>query len=41
MTLRAKPGWRDFDFVPFTLHFQRSGPVTALAMVVRPGTFGA
>ncbi|MPY61633.1 copper chaperone PCu(A)C [Streptomyces spongiae] len=41
VTLRAKPGWREFDFVPFTLHFQRSGRVEALAIVVRPGRFGA
>ncbi|WP_037683209.1 copper chaperone PCu(A)C [Streptomyces griseus] len=41
VTLRAKAGWREFDFVPFTLHFQHSGPVKALAIVVRPGRFGA
>ncbi|MFJ1733454.1 copper chaperone PCu(A)C [Streptomyces sp. NPDC088254] len=40
VTLRAKPGWREFDFVPFTLYFQHSGPVKALAIVVRPGRFG-
>lgn len=41
VTLRVNAGWREFDFVPFTLHFQRSGQVKALAVVVRPGRFGA
>ncbi|MFI9250971.1 copper chaperone PCu(A)C [Streptomyces sp. NPDC053069] len=37
VTLRARPGWRTGDLVPFTLHFARSGPVRTLAVVVRPG----
>ncbi|MFJ4626847.1 copper chaperone PCu(A)C [Streptomyces sp. NPDC088847] len=30
--------WRSGDLVPFTLEFRRSGRVTVLAVVVRPGT---
>jgi hypothetical protein len=32
-------GWRSGDLVSFTLEFRRSGPVKALAVVVRPGSF--
>ncbi|MFE0420488.1 copper chaperone PCu(A)C [Streptomyces tendae] len=38
VTVRAGAGWREGDLVPFTLHFERSGPVRTLAVVVRPGT---
>ncbi|MGW1285638.1 copper chaperone PCu(A)C [Streptomyces sp. NPDC001118] len=37
VTLRARPGWRAGDLVPFTLHFAHSGAVRTLAVVVRPG----
>ncbi|WP_191874068.1 copper chaperone PCu(A)C [Streptomyces filipinensis] len=37
VTLRARPGWRAGDLVPFTLHFARGGAVRTLAVVVRPG----
>ncbi len=30
--------WRSGDLVPFTLEFRRSGRVTVLAVVVRPGS---
>lgn len=30
--------WRSGDLVPFTFEFRRSGRVTVLAVVVRPGT---
>ncbi|MFJ2833194.1 copper chaperone PCu(A)C [Streptomyces sp. NPDC087263] len=36
VTLRAEAGWRAGDLVPFTLHFQRSGAVKVVAVVVRP-----
>ncbi|MEU9851415.1 copper chaperone PCu(A)C [Streptomyces sp. NPDC047985] len=38
VTVPATPLRRAGDLVPFTLHFERSGPVEALATVVRPGT---
>ncbi|ANS62446.1 hypothetical protein SLINC_0222 [Streptomyces lincolnensis] len=41
VTVRAKETWREGDLVPFTLHFARSGRITALAVVVLPGTSGA
>ncbi|MFJ4833793.1 copper chaperone PCu(A)C [Streptomyces sp. NPDC088747] len=31
-------GWRSGDLVSFTLEFRRSGPVKALAVVVKPGS---
>jgi copper(I)-binding protein len=37
VTLRPKAGWRAGDLVAFTLHFERSGTVETLAVVVRPG----
>ncbi|MCS0603147.1 copper chaperone PCu(A)C [Streptomyces sp. LP11] len=37
VTLRARPGWRAGDRVPFTLRFAHSGPVRVSAVVVRPG----
>ncbi|MGI5373603.1 copper chaperone PCu(A)C [Streptomyces sp. CA-251387] len=37
VTLRAKPGWRAGDLVPFTLHFEHGGRIEASAVVVRPG----
>ncbi|MFG2125528.1 copper chaperone PCu(A)C [Streptomyces sp. NPDC048710] len=37
VNLRAGAGWRTGDLVPFTLHFERSGAIEALAVVVRPG----
>ncbi|MGW6909869.1 copper chaperone PCu(A)C [Streptomyces sp. NPDC054940] len=37
VTLRAKPGWRAGDLVPFTLHFEHGGRVEVSAVVVRPG----
>lgn len=37
VTLRAKPGWRAGDLVPFTLHFEHGGRVEVPAVVVRPG----
>jgi copper(I)-binding protein len=36
VTLRAGVGWRAGDLVPFTLHFERSGAVRTIAVVVRP-----
>ncbi|MFI9175852.1 copper chaperone PCu(A)C [Streptomyces lincolnensis] len=38
VVVRPKETWREGDLVPFTLHFARSGRITALAVVVRPGT---
>ncbi|MEV6113747.1 copper chaperone PCu(A)C [Streptomyces sp. NPDC052109] len=40
VTLRAGAGWRAGDLVPFTLHFERSAPVEAIAVVVRPSNGG-
>ncbi|GGY11995.1 copper chaperone PCu(A)C [Streptomyces anandii] len=40
VTLRAGAGWRAGDLVRFTLHFERSAPVEAIAVVVRPGDSG-
>ncbi|MGW2422176.1 copper chaperone PCu(A)C [Streptomyces sp. NPDC001709] len=37
VTLRAEPGWRAGDLVPFTLHFEHSEPVETIAVVTRPG----
>ncbi|MFJ8504689.1 copper chaperone PCu(A)C [Streptomyces avermitilis] len=37
VTVRAGAGWRAGDLVPFTLSFQRSGPIEIVAVVVRPG----
>lgn len=37
VSLRAKPGWRAGDLVPFTLHFEHGGRVEVSAVVVRPG----
>jgi copper(I)-binding protein len=37
VTLRAEPGWQTGTYVPFTLHFERSGQIEVQAMVVRPG----
>ena len=37
VNLRAGKEWRTGDLVPFTLHFQHSGAVEALAVVTRPG----
>ncbi|MGW3290693.1 copper chaperone PCu(A)C [Streptomyces sp. NPDC001002] len=36
VSLRAGAGWRAGDLVPFTLHFERSGAVRTIAVVVRP-----
>nr|WSY54808.1 copper chaperone PCu(A)C [Streptomyces sp. NBC_00886] len=36
VTLRAEAGWQAGDLVPFTLHFERSGAVKTIAVVVRP-----
>ncbi|MEV7796253.1 copper chaperone PCu(A)C [Streptomyces sp. NPDC087512] len=38
VTVPATARWKGGDLVPFTLHFERSGRVEALAVVVRPGT---
>ncbi|MDL5199162.1 copper chaperone PCu(A)C [Streptomyces sp. ALI-76-A] len=37
VTVRSGAGWTAGDLVPFTLHFQRSGQIKVLAIVVRPG----
>lgn len=37
VTLRAGPGWRAGDLVPFTLHFEHGGRIDVSAVVVRPG----
>ncbi|MEU3198950.1 MULTISPECIES: copper chaperone PCu(A)C [unclassified Streptomyces] len=37
VTVRAKDGWREFDVVPFTLHFERSGQIKTSVVVIRPG----
>ncbi|RSR96318.1 copper chaperone PCu(A)C [Streptomyces sp. WAC00469] len=37
VTVRAKDRWREFDLVPFTLHFERSGPIKTSVVVIRPG----
>jgi copper(I)-binding protein len=37
VTVRARQGWRAGDLVPFTLHFQRSGRIKVVAVVIRPG----
>lgn len=41
VTLRAGSGWRTGDIVPFTLHFERSGSIRTVAVVVRPGEPGS
>ncbi|MEV7218870.1 copper chaperone PCu(A)C [Streptomyces sp. NPDC093681] len=38
VTVPATARWEAGDLVPFTLHFERSGRVEALAVVVQPGT---
>ncbi|WP_406464359.1 copper chaperone PCu(A)C [Streptomyces sp. NBC_01622] len=39
LTVSAASGkWRSGDLVPFTFEFRRSGRVTVLAVVVRPGS---
>ncbi|WP_019072987.1 copper chaperone PCu(A)C [Streptomyces hokutonensis] len=39
LTVSSASGkWRSGDLVPFTLEFRRSGRITVLAVVVRPGT---
>ncbi|MGQ4384776.1 copper chaperone PCu(A)C [Streptomyces sp. SAS_270] len=40
VTVPAKKGWQPGDLVSFTLHFERSGAVKILAVVVRPGQGG-
>ncbi|MFF4560147.1 copper chaperone PCu(A)C [Streptomyces sp. NPDC001435] len=37
VSLRAGARWQTGDLVSFTLHFERSGTVRAVAVVVRPG----
>ncbi|MFI6492581.1 hypothetical protein [Streptomyces sp. NPDC050564] len=37
VAVRSGPWWRAGDLVPFTLHFQRSGWIRIVAVVVRPG----
>lgn len=37
VVLRSRSGWRAGDLVAFTLHFEHSGAVETLALVVRPG----
>lgn len=37
VTLRSGAAWRAGDLVPFTLHFEHSGTVRVLAVVVVPG----
>ncbi|MFD3926013.1 copper chaperone PCu(A)C [Streptomyces sp. NPDC058614] len=34
--LRPRAGWRAGDLVPFTLHFEHSGAIETIAVVVRP-----
>ncbi|WP_371599060.1 copper chaperone PCu(A)C [Streptomyces sp. NBC_00564] len=36
VVLRARTGWRAGDLVPFTLHFEHSGAIETIAVVVRP-----
>ncbi|MFI7390782.1 copper chaperone PCu(A)C [Streptomyces tendae] len=38
VTVPAAARWETGDLVPFTLHFEHSGPVEVLAVVVRPGS---
>lgn len=40
VTVPVTRQWRDGDLVPFTLHFEHSGAIPALAVVVRPGAAG-
>ncbi|WP_326654227.1 MULTISPECIES: copper chaperone PCu(A)C [unclassified Streptomyces] len=40
LTLRPKSGWRAGDIVPFTLHFEHSGRIETVAVVVRPSRPG-
>lgn len=35
---KVKTRWKEGDAVPFVLHFRHSGPVDAVAFVVRPGS---
>jgi hypothetical protein len=36
VTLRAEAGWQAGDLVPFTLHFERSGAIRTIAVVISP-----
>ncbi|MFF5497482.1 copper chaperone PCu(A)C [Streptomyces aquilus] len=38
VTLRPRAGWREGELIAFTLHFEHSGAVRTLALVVRPGS---
>ncbi|MFC8348300.1 copper chaperone PCu(A)C [Streptomyces sp. NPDC057280] len=38
VTLRPGAGWREGELVAFTLHFEHTGAVRTLALVVRPGS---
>lgn len=38
VTLRARSRWQLGDRVPFTLHFERSGPIEVSAVVVQPAS---
>ncbi|MEU9635828.1 copper chaperone PCu(A)C [Streptomyces tendae] len=38
VTVPAAAGWETGDLVPFTLHFEHSGRMKVLAVVVRPGS---
>jgi hypothetical protein len=40
VTVPAKTGWQSGDLVTFTLHFEHSGAVKTLAVVVRAGQEG-
>ncbi|MFD7881235.1 copper chaperone PCu(A)C [Streptomyces bauhiniae] len=40
VTVPVTRQWGDGDLVPFTLHFEHSGAIPALAVVVRPGAAG-
>ncbi|KUN04587.1 hypothetical protein AQI95_19715 [Streptomyces yokosukanensis] len=40
VTVPATAHWQAGDLVPFTLHFENSGAVRTLAVVVRPGQDG-
>lgn len=39
VALPARAGWRAGDLVRFTLRFEHGGPVTSVAVVIRPGDF--
>ncbi|MGQ4428402.1 copper chaperone PCu(A)C, partial [Streptomyces violaceoruber] len=38
VTVPAAARWQAGDLVPFTLHFEHSGRMEVLAVVVRPGS---